>query len=63
MSEDRPSEEEATRDDEASARRRRLAAVFGEVLPEQTRDDRAADDAEPDRSEWLQREVPPHHGG
>jgi hypothetical protein len=49
-------------------RRRRLAAVFGDVLPEATRDDRAEDGSdEPagtdQRSEeWLRRQVPPHHG-
>jgi hypothetical protein len=50
-------------------RRRRLAAVFGDVLPETTSDER--DDAEtPDRSAgretaddaWLRDQVPPHHG-
>jgi hypothetical protein len=48
-------------------RRRRLAAVFGDVLPEQTSDDAAEPDArggrETDRGEeWLRRQVPPHHG-
>jgi hypothetical protein len=50
-------------------RRRRLAAVFGDVLPDTTRDER--DDAEPtgtgpgdSASEaWLKAQVPPHHGG
>ncbi|MDN7122820.1 hypothetical protein INN71_15625 [Nocardioides sp. ChNu-153] len=48
-------------------RRRRLAAVFGETLPEQTSDDR--DDREgPGSGEaagdaWLRAQVPPHHGG
>jgi hypothetical protein len=44
-------------------RRRRLAAVFGDVLPEGTRDDR--DDSGGDEArgeEWLRRQVPPHHG-
>jgi hypothetical protein len=48
-------------------RRRRRARVFGEVLPEATRDDRA--DAWGEREpgsesgdEWLRRQVPPHHG-
>ncbi len=49
------------------ARRRRLAAVFGDVLPESTSDDR-----EPGQSgtpvdgagdAWLRDQVPPHHGG
>jgi hypothetical protein len=44
-------------------RRRRLAEVFGDTLPEQTRDDTdepstRAGEAE----EWLRRQVPPHHG-
>lgn len=50
-------------------RRRRLAEIFGDVLPEQTSDDsgEAADRGER-RSEqqaqedWLRRQVPPHHG-
>jgi hypothetical protein len=46
-------------------RRKRLAAVFGDTLPETTRDER--DDEAPaveDRSEaWLRAQVPPHHGG
>lgn len=44
--------------------RRRAAAAFGDVLPEQTRDDLAepwgGGDASDD--ERLLREVPPHHG-
>ena len=49
-------------------RRRRRASVFGDVLPESTRDDRG-DEGETGRSEgdaaeeWLRRQVPPHHGG
>lgn len=49
-------------------RRRRLAAVFGESLPEQTSDD-APDPAEAGgassesaQDAWLKRQVPPHHG-
>lgn len=48
-------------------RRRRLAAVFGDVLPETTNDER--DPQAPggvgreDASEaWLKAQVPPHHG-
>ncbi|RNM12145.1 hypothetical protein [Nocardioides pocheonensis] len=49
-------------------RRRRLAEIFGEVLPEQTSDDageagaaerRTDDQAQED---WLKSQVPPHHG-
>jgi hypothetical protein len=48
----------------ADARRRRLASVFGEVLPDQTSDDRgdAWGDRDADGDEWLRRQVPPHHG-
>jgi hypothetical protein len=52
--------------DEAERRRRR-ALVFGEVLPETTRDERAEgardDVPEGGTDEWLRRQVPPHHGG
>jgi hypothetical protein len=48
-------------------RRRRLAAVFGEVLPETTSDDRdpAADSGARESADdrWLRDQVPPHHGG
>lgn len=58
--------EEATK--AAAERRRRLAEVFGDVLPEQTSDDADADSGEPAadgraRDDWLRGEVPPHHGG
>jgi hypothetical protein len=45
-------------------KRRRLDAVFGEVLPETTKDERddapATDEDAGDR--WLRSQVPPHHG-
>jgi hypothetical protein len=48
-------------------RRRRLAEVFGDVLPESTSDDR--DDRAPEAASerergdaWLREQVPPHHG-
>lgn len=64
------SEKSSGRPDEArerAARRRRLAEVFGDDLPEQTRDDlpepEAGGHGEEDASEeWLRRQVPPHHG-
>jgi len=61
-----PADRETRRLTEAERRRRR-ARVFGEVLPEQTRDDRPTgtpSDRDPaDRDdEWLRGEVPPHHG-
>jgi hypothetical protein len=44
-------------------RRRRLARIFGDVLPETTRDDRdEADVAERGSDAWLRAQVPPHHG-
>ena len=49
--------------EQRAARRKRLAEVFGDVLPEQTRDDidsGAGDSAASE--EWLKRQVPPHHG-
>ncbi|HET6563393.1 MAG TPA: hypothetical protein VFG72_16090 [Marmoricola sp.] len=56
-------------DDRASTeteaqRRRRRAEVFGDVLPESTRDDRDPEEGPRDAAvdEWLRRNVPPHHG-
>ncbi len=45
-------------------RRRRLDAVFGDVLPETTADERdPSAENPPDASEdWLKAQVPPHHG-
>jgi len=44
-------------------RRRRLAEVFGDVLPEQTKDDSSPEASDVAASEeWLRRQVPPHHG-
>ena len=49
--------------DERAARKRRLAEVFGDVLPEQTRDDQSAEgDETRAKEQWLQEQVPPHHG-
>ncbi len=48
-------------------RKRRLAEVFGDVLPDTTTDERdPAEDADSaiERSDaWLKEQVPPHHGG
>ena len=45
-------------------RRKRLAEVFGDSLPETTSDER--DDDAPARESasdrWLREQVPPHHG-
>lgn len=58
-----PGPEAALSPAERAARRRRLAEIFGEVLPEQTSDDAAEPQTRPDSGdEWLRRQVPPHHG-
>jgi hypothetical protein len=49
-------------------RRRRLAEVFGDVLPETTSDERDQPSAAPSSGSesgtdrWLREQVPPHHG-
>ncbi len=45
-------------------RRRRLAEIFGDVLPETTRDERDPEhaDGESAKDRWLKSQVPPHHG-
>lgn len=50
-----------------AARERRRAAVFGDVLPDSTSDDRdrvGRDGPEGvgDSDSWLRANVPPHHG-
>jgi hypothetical protein len=52
------------RDESAEARRRRIAAVFGEVLPDTTLDERDPEgtDDRDDGDRWLRAQVPPHHG-
>lgn len=54
-------------DGTAGERRRRLAAVFGDVLPDTTSDERdtetPGDDEDGDATDrWLRSQVPPHHG-
>jgi len=49
-------------DDAALKRRRRLAEVFGDVLPETTSDERGGT-PEGDREAWYRENRPPHHGG
>lgn len=44
-------------------RKRRLARIFGDVLPDTTRDERDdPDTAEQGSEAWLKAQVPPHHG-
>jgi len=61
MSDDRPPQ---SSDESEWERRRRLEAVFGDVLPETTSDERdpeaPSDEDAGDR--WLRAQVPPHHG-
>ena len=49
---------------ELRRRRKRLAEIFGDVLPGQTSDDLdpSSDEADGDHEAWLRRQVPPHHG-
>lgn len=55
---------EAKRESRARVDRARLARIFGEVLPETTRDERGeSDTGGGDSDEWLRRQVPPHHSG
>lgn len=46
-------------------RKRRLAQVFGDVLPDTTSDERDAGRGAADSTSdaWLRAQVPPHHGG
>lgn len=47
-------------------RRRRRAAVFGDVLPETTSDERdpgSASGEDTADDTWLRAQVPPHYGG
>ena len=47
----------------ARERRRRLEEIFGDVLPEQVRDDVDSARNRPRTGEdWLREQVPPHHG-
>jgi hypothetical protein len=58
---------EQTRPEPDWERRRRLAAVFGDSLPDTTSDERDPDERPEDAAKlsdtWLQEQVPPHHGG
>jgi hypothetical protein len=47
-------------------RKRRLAEIFGDVLPKTTRDEReetVRERGESTNDAWLKSQVPPHHGG
>jgi len=52
--------------DDERRRRRRLAEIFGEVLPSTTSDERSADerpDESPSSERWYRENRPPHHDG
>ena len=53
-----------TREESEWQRKQRLAAVFGDVLPESTSDDRDEESSRSggDPDVWLRAQVPPHHG-
>lgn len=49
-------------------RKRRLARIFGDVLPDTTDDERESGERTPADGDsaddaWLKSQVPPHHGG
>ena len=45
----------------AWVRRKRLAAVFGDVLPDTTSDERSPSESGKG-DDWYRDQVPPHHG-
>jgi hypothetical protein len=59
---DSSSEPEQEREPEWK-RRQRLAAAFGEDVPEQTSDDRDPREEKGGKGDdWYREQVPPHHG-
>ena len=62
---EQPAAEPARPPDDPDRVRRRLDEVFGDVLPEVTRDEQpdAADEPAAAGDEWLRANRPPHHGG
>jgi len=68
MPEDTPRDESPAPEEPDWKRRLRLAAVFGDTMPETTSDERdpeagAATPGEDAGDRWLRAQVPPHHGG
>ena len=61
MTDPQGSDTQSRRDSE---RRRRLAEVFGDSMPDTTRDERDPDGSREglDQDQWLKDQVPPHHG-
>ena len=64
MPEPDPGADQRAGPETAWQRQRRLAEVFGDVLPVTTSDERGDDGGAGERSseEWLKAQVPPHHG-
>jgi len=64
-SDDQPAEK-ANRPERDWERRRRLAEVFGDALPDTTSDERDPEERPEDAAKrsdtWLEEQVPPHHG-
>lgn len=64
--ETRPDQETASSDAaREAARRRRLAKVFGDVLPDDSRDERSdawGESGAGRDDDWFRNQVPPHHG-
>jgi hypothetical protein len=55
-----------TPEETPAQRRARLDAVFGDVLPDTTSDEREPGSGGEDQERgdaWLRAQVPPHHGG
>ena len=62
---DQPVEPVSAPDPDEVSRRRRIAEVFGDVLPDTTSDERdPGSDSGPEdpRDAWYRAQVPPHHG-
>jgi hypothetical protein len=63
VSDDRSPDEKPPPDGSETDRRRRRARVFGEVLPDRTKDEvpESGEDSSSGSDEWLRRQKPPHH--
>lgn len=60
--EQRTEPEQAVETEPEWKRKARLAAIFGDVVPDSTSDDRDDEGTSGTSEEWLKRQVPPHHG-
>ena len=57
-----PDEPETPTPEPEWKRRARLAAAFGDGVPEQTSDDRDNGESSGKGDDWYRDQVPPHHG-